>query len=201
MVLGIFVAAVAGTAVGCASSSKQTASETEASDSAKSGDEATSRETSNDASGAEEEPDATSDEKERAPVRLGSLLGSDTSEGLPARCPEEWSELEDRDYDGTIYACEGFPVPERYRQPTVMIGVNESIVRRVTMQAFYEGGEPIKQMYAAVTDRYEQKCDADGASGKAMSFICDEYVAQIAHRKRTGSLRIILGLKNWDMPN
>lgn len=204
VVLGICLAALAATAGSCASSSQQTASESEATASEASSNEAgageASSETSSEASGAKQSAEA-SDEPEKDPVTLESLLGTDTSEGLPDGCPGEWSQLEGRDYDGTMYACEGFRVPDRFRQPTVMIGIKEQTVRRVTLQAFYEGGDPIKQMYADVTDRYEKKCDADGASGSAMSFVCDDYVAQVAHRKRTGSLRIILGMENWDMPN
>lgn len=200
VVLGICLGLVAAAAAGCASSSKQTESASEATASETSADETTSQEASSENSGAERDSE-TSDEPERKPVTLESVLGTDTSAGLPDGCPNDWSELEGRDYDGTMYACEGFRVPERFRQPTVMIGIKEQTVRRVTLQAFYEGGDPIKQMYADVTDRYEKKCDADGASGSAMSFVCDDYVAQVAHRKRTGSLRIILGIENWDMPN
>jgi len=184
---------------GCASSSEQTESAgaaSDASEEARSGDESEEAvgERRTDRSG------EASGKPEREPVELASLVGAETSGGLPAGCPKEWQKLEGRRYEGTKYACSGFRVPGRYRQPTVIIGVKDDTVRQVTLQAFYEKGDPIEEVYAEVTDLYEKRCDAEGASGSSMAFVCSDYVAQVSHRKRTGALRIIIGLENWDMP-
>lgn len=184
---------------GCASSSKQTESSQAKSTSSQKARSGEKSEGSGGKTGAEQSGEAA-DEPDRDPVKLASVIGADTAETLPGGCPGEWEELEGRDYEGTKYACEGFRVATRYKKPTVMIGVKENQVRRITLQAFYDKGEPIESAYSEVTDMYGKRCDAESASGSAMSFLCDDYVVQVSHRKRTGSLRIVLGLENWDMP-
>mgnify|MGYP006281994161 CR=1 FL=1 len=178
---------------GCASSGQETESE----------EAATASEAQSEASSEPERPEKP--EKPKKPdyevVTLDEVIGNDTASGLPQGCPSEWTELKGRKFKGKLYACDGFHVDPKYKEPTVVIGVEEEKIRRVSLQAFYEAGEEVSQAYNDVTNEFQQRCDRQGGGGGTMVLQCSEFIVDISFRRETGMLRMVYGLENWDLPN
>jgi len=183
----------------CAGSQGQQESSSEVTESEQSSTSGSQQSSGDDSEASDSESSRNSDSS-RNTIELASLIGVETADGLPGGCPNEWQKLEGRDYNGTMYACEGFAVRDPYKQPTVMIGVRDHVVRRINLQVFYESGEPVRRAYRTVTERYQTDCKSQGAGGDSMTFRCDGYLVQVSHRERAGSMRVILGLKTWDLP-
>lgn len=132
---------------------------------------------------------------------MEKLIGAETTSGLPRGCPDEWSTLEGRSFDGELFACDDFSAPKRYREPTVVVGVAEETIRRVSLQAFYESADAVQSVYDEVVDEYQQRCERFDGGSKRMVLDCGEFILDVSYRKETGSIRLIYGLENWDMPD
>lgn len=180
---------------GCASSGGRTTDDQEATSSEAAGSEAEGE------TEAPAEEEKSNEEPDHPVVEVDEIIGQNTKSGLPQGCPGEWEELEGRKFPGKLYSCEGFHVPERYKEPTVIVGVEEETVRRVSLQAFYEAGDEVRRMYNEVTNDYQKRCDREGGGGGRMTLQCDEFLVDISFRKETGALRLVLGLENWDLPH
>ena len=181
------------TAAACSSSSQQTeADDPEATASA-------NDESSEESAEAEEE---TEEKKaDEGPVfDPAELVGTEIQDTMPRGCPQKWQKLKGRKFKGELYACDGFRAPHRYREPTVIIGIEEGKIRRVNLQAFYEAGEEITEMYDEVTNDFQSRCDREGGAGGRMALTCDDYLVDISMQKDGGMLNIIYALENWDMP-
>jgi len=182
-----------GLTAGCASSKNQTRTEEpEATGSTEPPDQSSEQP-------ADEAAD-TAEPETRPVVELEQLIGRAIADGMPEGCPTEWNELEGRNFDGTLYACDGFRAPRRYEEATVTIGIREGTVRRVHLQSFHEAGEPIARMFDRVTDDYQSRCDREGGAGPRMMLDCGDYLVDIRMQREGGLLNIVYGLENWDLP-
>ena len=179
---------------GCASSSGQTESD----EPAESQQQTAERQT--DTAAEAEKPEEPA-EPDHPTVQMEELIGMDTSGGLPDGCPNDWQQLKGRKFPGKTYACDGFWAPERYREPTVVIGVDEDKVRRISLQAFYEAGDGVREAYNAITNDYQQRCDRQGGSGGQMVLQCPDFLVDIQMRRETGMISLVFGLENWDLPH
>ena len=184
----LFVSAAAG----CSSSSQQTAD-----------DEAATAEEAAQAEEAEAEKPEPKEKQEPAgpTVEPETIVGSDTSGGLPEGCPTEWATIKGRSFPGTVYACDGFRAPERYPEASVVIGVKEKKVRRVSVQAFYASKGETSDAYFEIKDDFQQRCDREGGTGRHVVLQCDGYLADLQMFDETKQIRLVFGLENWDLPN
>ena len=179
-------------AAGCSSSSSQT----------KADEEPTTDETKAEAEtneSAESKKGAAADKKPA--VDLEKIVGMDTSSGMPDGCPGEWGEIKGRSFPGKVYACDGFRAPELYPDASVVIGVKDNTVRRLSMQAFYASGEATSEAYYEIKDGYQQRCDREGGSGEHVVLQCEGFLVDLSMQRETQQVRVVFGLENWDLPN
>ena len=181
------------TAAACSNSSTQTPSD-DAEATASANDEASEERT-------EAEQETDENEADDGPVfELEELVGNEIQDTMPRGCPQKWEKLKGRKFEGELYACDGFQAPHRYKEPTVIIGIEEGTIRRVNLQAFYEPGAETQEMYDEVTNDYQSRCDREGGAGGRMALTCDDFLVDISMQKEGGMLNIIYALENWDMP-
>ncbi|MFB6351640.1 MAG: hypothetical protein ABEN55_07945 [Bradymonadaceae bacterium] len=194
VLLTLFALATAG----CAGSSSQTESDDAKATASSSSDSSTETAEKSEKSEAAES-DAQKADKQPV-VEMDELIGAKVQDTMPEGCPGEWKKLKGREFEGELYSCSGFHAPDRYKEPTVIIGIEEGKIRRVNLQSFHEPGQGIEQIYSEVTNDFQSRCDRQGGAGPNMQLQCDGYLVGIKMRPKTGMLNIIYALKVWDMP-
>ena len=187
------LAALLALAAGCSSSSTQTTD-----DQQPTADRAAEKPAEQEAA---PEPAQQQAEPAHPTVAPKSLIGKETSGGMPEGCPGEWAEIEGRSFPGTTYACEGFYAPDRYPEASVVIGVDKNKVRRVSVQAFYGSRKETSDAYFEIKDGFQQTCDREGGTGRHVLLQCDGYLLDLQVWEETKQIRLVFGLENWDLPS